>query len=222
MWVNTRGIDLDRHIHAAAVPVRAPRQLADLAAELFARPLARDRPLWQLWFVEGLEGGRVALIWKAHHAPMGGVEVTNLLRLLYDIDVPVAEQEAPPSDPGEQLPPLSRWRRVPAVDVTGVPIRIRAAARRECPGGRAGLRVPAGRWPAGEHAAVRGAEDVAQRRPGRGPQLRVRVLSLDDVKTVKNALGVKVNDVVLAVCSAALRSYLGTVASCRADRSTPP
>ena len=209
VWVDTRGIDLDRHIHAAAVPrPGTPRQLADLAAELFARPLARDRPLWQLWFVEGLEGGRVALIWKAHHALMGGVEVTNLLRLLYDIDVPVAEQEAPPSDPGEQLPSALAVAARAAVDVTGVPIRIArllgesALAAVRVSGFLLGGGRPASTLPfAGPKTSLNGAL-VADR------SCAFASLSLDDVKTVKNALGVKVNDVVLAVCSAALRSYL--------------
>ena len=210
VWVDTRGIDLDRHIHAAAVPrPGTPRQLADLAAELFARPLARDRPLWQLWFVEGLEGGRVALIWKAHHALMGGVEVTNLLRLLYDIDEPVAQQEeAPSSDPGEQLPSALAVAARAAVDVSGVPIRIArllgesALAAVRVSGFLLGGGRPASTLPfAGPKTSLNGAL-VADR------SCAFASLSLDDVKTVKNALGVKVNDVVLAVCSAALRSYL--------------
>lgn len=209
VWVDTRGFDLDRHIHAAAVPrPGTPRQLADLAGELFARPLPRDRPLWQLWFVEGLEGGRVALIWKAHHALMGGVEVTNLLRLLYDLDVPAAEQEAPPPDLDEQFPSALEVAARAAVDLGGVPVRIArllgesALAAVRVSGFLLGGGRPTGTLPfAGPRTSLNGAL-VADR------TCAFASLPLDDVKAVKNALDVKVNDVVLAVCGAALRSYL--------------
>jgi WS/DGAT/MGAT family acyltransferase len=209
VWVDTRGFDLDRHIHAAALPrPGTQRQLAELAGELFARPLPRDRPLWQLWVVEGLEGGRVALIWKAHHALMGGVEVTNLLRLLYDLDVPVSQDEAAPSDLGEQFPSLVAMLARAAVDVSAVPVRV---ARLLGESALAGVRLsrfllgggrPASTLPfAGPKTSLNGAL-VADR------TCAFTTISLDDVKTVKNALGVTVNDVVLAVCSAALRGYL--------------
>jgi WS/DGAT/MGAT family acyltransferase len=209
VWVDTAGLDLDRHIHAAAVPRPGTRrQLADLAGELFARPLPRDRPLWQLWFVEGLEDGRVALIWKAHHALMGGVEVTNLLELLYDLDDSVARETASTVDLDRQVPsPLTMVARA-AVDVSTVPVRV---ARLVGESARAAVRVsrfllgggrPASTLPfAGPRTSLNGAL-VADR------TCAFTSLSLDDVKTVKNALGVKVNDVVLAVCGAALREYL--------------
>jgi WS/DGAT/MGAT family acyltransferase len=207
VWVDTRDFDLDRHIQAAAVPrPGGQRELADLAAELLAHPLPRDRPLWQVWFVEGLEGGRVALIWKAHHALMGGVEVTNLLRLLYD--VPGGREEATPSDLSDQFPSALSMVARAAVDVSAVPVRV---ARLLGEGALAAVRVsgflrrggrPASTLPfAGPRTSLNGAL-VADR------TCAFTSLSLDDVKTVKNALGVKVNDVVLAVCGAALRSYL--------------
>jgi WS/DGAT/MGAT family acyltransferase len=208
VWVDTRGFDVDRHVHAAAVPrPGTDRQLAELAAELFARPLPRDRPLWQVWFVEGLAGGRVALVWKAHHALMGGVEVTNLLRLLYDLDVPSTREEGQ-SGLGEQFPsPVTALARA-AVDVATVPVRV---ARLLGESAVAAVRVsrfllgggrPASTLPfAGARTSLNGAL-VADR------TCAFASLPLDDVKTVKIALGVKVNDVVLAVCGAALRSYL--------------
>lgn len=209
VWVDTRGFDPDRHIHAAAVPrPGTERQLAELAGELFARPLPRDRPLWQLWFVEGLEGGRVALIWKAHHALMGGVEVTNVLRLLYDVDVPVSEGEPAPPEVGDQFPSALATVAHAALDVGTVPIRV---ARVLGEGALAAVRVsrfllgggrPASTLPfIGPRTSLNGAL-VADR------TCAFTTLPLADVKTVKNELGVKVNDVVLAVCGAALRSYL--------------
>jgi WS/DGAT/MGAT family acyltransferase len=209
VWVDTRDLDLDRHIHAAAVPRPGTmRQLADLAGELFARPLPRDRPLWQLWFVEGLEDGRVALIWKAHHALMGGVEATNLLRLLYDVDAPEAQETAAPSGPAERFPsPLAVVARA-AVDVSTLPVRV---ARLFGDGAVAAARIS---------RFLLGGGRPASTLPFTGPRTSLNgtlvadrtcaftSLSLQDVKTVKDALGVTVNDVVLAVCAAALRTYL--------------
>ncbi len=210
VWVDTRGFDVDRHIHAAAVPRPGThRQLAELAGELFARPLPRDRPLWRLWFVEGLEGGRVALIWKAHHALMGGVEATNVLRLLYDQDVVVAEEEAEPaSSASERLPSPGALMARAAVDLSTAPIRV---ARLLGESALAGAKVsrfllgggrPANTLPfAGVRTPLNGAL-VAER------TCAFASIPLDDVRAVKNAAGVKVNDVVLAVCGAALRDYL--------------
>jgi len=209
VWVDTRGFDVDRHIHAAAVPrPGTPRQLAELAGLLLASRLPRDRPLWQLWFVEGLEGGRVALVWKAHHALMGGVEATSLLRLLYDSDITVDEEGAMPSGPGEQFPSALEEMSRAAVDVSAVPVRLArlagdgalAAARVSrflLQGGRPASTLPFG----GPRTSLNGAL-------GADRACAFTSVPLDDVRTVKSALGVKVNDVVLAVCGAALRSYL--------------
>ena len=208
VWVDTGDIDLARHIHAIAVPrPGTERQLAEVAGELIARPLPRDRPLWQLWFVEGLEGGRVALIWKAHHAFMGGVEATNLLRVLYDQDVVVVPEETA-APVGEQLPSRLAVATRAAVDVSAVPVRVtqllgesaRASARVIrflIGGGRPASTLPF----VGPKASFNGAL-VADR------TCAFTSLSLDDVKAVRKALAVKVNDVVLAVCGAALRIYL--------------
>ncbi len=209
VWVDTRGFDVDRHVRAAAVPrPGTDRQLADLAAELFSHPLPRDRPLWRLWFVEGLEGGRVALIWKAHHALLGGVEVTNLLRLLYDVDVAASGDAPAASEDGEPFPSAIAMAARAAVDLTAVPVRV---ARLLGDGAVAAARVSrfllAGGRPVstlpfvGAKSSLNGAL-VAER------TCAYASIPLEDVKTVKSALGVKVNDVVLAVCGAALRSYL--------------
>ena len=107
------------------------------------------------------------------------------------------------------------------MDVTGVLIRLARLLGESALAAVRVSRVPAGRWPGHEHAAVRGPKTSLNGALVVTAAASFASSSLDDVKTVKNAPGVKVNDVVLAVCSA-LRSYPRTVASCRADRSTPP
>jgi WS/DGAT/MGAT family acyltransferase len=209
VWVEAGGFDVERHVRAAAVPrPGGRRQLAELAGELFARPLPRERPLWQLWVVEGLEGGRVALVWKVHHALMGGVEATNLLGLLYDSDVATTPEAAPPPDLDEAAPSALAVAARAAVELSAVPVRVGrllgegalATARVSAfllSGGRPASTLPF----AGARTSLNGAL-VADR------TCAFTAIPLDDVKAVKDALGVKVNDVVLAVCGAALRSYL--------------
>lgn len=209
VWVDTHAVDVDRHVHAAAIPrPGTDRQLADLVAELFARPLPRDRPLWQLWFVEGLQGDRVALVWKAHHALLGGVEVSNLLRLLFDLDVDGSQQAGATSGPAEPFPSVLATAGRAALDLTAVPLRVaRLLGESAAASARVSRFLLTGGRPAstlpfiGPRTSLNGAL-------GADRSCAFASIPLDDVKVVKDALGVKVNDVVLAVCSAALRDYL--------------
>lgn len=67
VWVDDPVFKLDYHIHRAALPAPGgEKELADVVGEILARQLNRNQPLWESWFVEGLEGGRVAFIAKTH------------------------------------------------------------------------------------------------------------------------------------------------------------
>ena len=70
------------------------RQLAETVARIFARPLDRSRPLWELYLIHGLEGGRVAMLTKLHHSMVDGVSGNEILGVLLD-----------PSPEGRELPP---------------------------------------------------------------------------------------------------------------------
>src|SRR5579872_793804 len=84
-WVEVDVLDLDAHLfkHRLPAPGRR-RQLTELCATIHAEALPRDRPLWQMHLVEGLEGGRQALIVKAHHAITDGIAGMRVARLLFD------------------------------------------------------------------------------------------------------------------------------------------
>ena len=102
-WVEHEELDLKDHIQALGVPAPGGmRELSDLAGFLFAGPLDRSRPLWQMYFVEGLQGGRVALLWKVHHSLMDGVSGAGLVEMLFDIDpVPAERPMVPVQDEAE-------------------------------------------------------------------------------------------------------------------------
>ncbi|MGH9032198.1 MAG: wax ester/triacylglycerol synthase domain-containing protein, partial [Acidimicrobiia bacterium] len=92
-WCDDPTLDLDYHLRKVAVPAPGgTRELLDLAAQCSATPLDRSRPLWEFTLVEGLEGGRTALLQKVHHAVTDGVGGLRLSLSLVDFeaDAPVA------------------------------------------------------------------------------------------------------------------------------------
>ena len=80
-WVEDPDFDLDFHIRESAIPPPGDdRKLAETVSRIFARPLDRSRPLWELYLIHGLPEGRVALLTKVHHAVVDGVSGNEILR----------------------------------------------------------------------------------------------------------------------------------------------
>jgi diacylglycerol O-acyltransferase / wax synthase len=216
-WVDDSGFDLSYHLRHVALP--HPGSIADLKSltgHVLSQHLDRNRPLWEMWVIEGLEGDRFALLSKVHHCMVDGVAGANLLTLLFS------------PDPEEGLGRAPSWTPRPAPGA--LDLLVGEAAQRLRAGGnllrwvgavasapRAGL---AGALGVG--TAVAQALDAALRLPGPtdlnrpiGPHRRVewQSLELDSVKRVKERLGGTVNDVVLATVTGALHRFLGTRAS---------
>src|SRR3954449_41031 len=96
-WIEDPDFDLDFHIRESAVPPPGgDRQLAEVVSRIFARPLDRSRPLWELYLIQGLSEGRVAVFTKIHHAVVDGVSGNELVSVLLD-----------PSPEGRELPPAA-------------------------------------------------------------------------------------------------------------------
>src|SRR4051812_43472241 len=84
-WAEDPDFDLDFHIRETAVPPPgSDRQLAETAARLFGRPLDRNRPLWELYVIEGLQDGRVAVLTKIHHSVVDGISGNEIMTTLLD------------------------------------------------------------------------------------------------------------------------------------------
>lgn len=233
-WVEDPDFDLDFHIREAAIPPPGDdHQLAETVSRIFARPLDRSRPLWELYLIHGLPDGRVALLTKVHHAVVDGVSGNEILTVLLD-----------PSPEGKEIPPDPRGgpenhgERVPsdlemlARGVAGLPLQpLRALkalpttlpALTEVPGANAFPVVPALskglsklRGLAGAPTSPEILEITSARAPktsfnGRiSPHRRFAFgsLSLDTVKAIKNELGITVNDVVVTLCASAVRQWL--------------
>ena len=209
LWVEDPDVDLDFHIRRHALPTPGGNaELADLAGAITGLPLDRRRPLWEIHVIEGLQSGYIALLGKMHHAAVDGVSGAELFVNLFDL---TPEPERRPT--GEAPQP----ERIPN-DVEMVTHAVMSQARRSL-----GLPALVGRTArtmsqlVGRH---RDPETVAGAVPLTAPRVPWSAaitphrsvafarVSLDEVKAVKNAFGVKVNDVVLALVGLSLRRYL--------------
>src|SRR5919106_5728024 len=93
-WVDDPHLNLRYHVRATALPSPGSEdQLRALAGRVFSQQLDRDKPLWEIWLVEGLEGGRFALLSKTHHALVDGVAGMDLATVLFDLQPTPAKVE---------------------------------------------------------------------------------------------------------------------------------
>ena len=107
-WVDDEHFDISLDVRQATVPAPGgKRQLSKLAAEIFAQPLDRSRPLWEAWLLDGLKGGRCAVLSKVHHCVVDGVGGNDLMTVLFDL-----RPDAPKPEPEPWQPKPSRRRSI--------------------------------------------------------------------------------------------------------------
>src|SRR5215210_2232370 len=101
-WVDDPHLNLRYHVRSTALPAPgSEKQLRDLAGRVFAQQLDRDKPLWEIWLVEGLEGDRFAMLSKTHHALVDGVSGVDIMSVLFD----TSAEPAAPTDTGDRWLP---------------------------------------------------------------------------------------------------------------------
>lgn len=232
-WFDDPVFDLEFHIRELALPAPGDdRQLAEQVARLHSRPLDRGRPLWELYLIQGLSGGRVAIMTKIHHAAVDGVSGGELLSVLLDPDPnprtlerlepaqrPPRRGDPVPGQVGLLLRGLLGLARQPLRALAATPRTLphldQVPTVRMLPGARAlaagsALLTGARRRDGGvlERTNLRAPRTRFNRRIGPHRRFAFASVPLADVKAVKNAMGVTVNDVVLALSAGVLRRRL--------------
>ena len=215
MWADDPEFDLRRHIHRCVAPAPGGRADVDrMIGDIAAHPLPRHKPLWETTVIEGLESGRVAFVTKIHHAVADGVAAAELLANVTGPTPDAAQAEGDPPHPspedwqGEPLPGKLALFRVGLIErlrmllllpqLVGRTIRnlVAVARRRRGPGVNAPrpvLDTPVTPF----NRSLTAARSFAS-----------TSLDFRRVRDVKRQLDVTINDILLAMVSGALRTYL--------------
>ena len=211
VWADDPHFDIGYHVRHTALPGPGDDAMFNrLMGRLMSQPLDRERPLWEAWLVEGLAGGRWALIFKVHHSMVDGIAGVQLLTVLLDI-VPDTESAnpqpwTPRPEPAGVSKVLDAWAGL-AADTATTAWRLMGAVSHPT---RAVTSVT---------STVRGLSGYL-RNLGVTPHLATEgnigphrawahaTASLDEVKTIRTAFGGTVNDVVLAAVTGSFRNLL--------------
>ena len=213
VWVDDPHLNLAYHVRHTSLPEPgSEQQLRTLAARIFSQQLDRSKPLWEIWLVEGLEGGRFAVVGKTHHAMVDGVSGVDITTVLYDME----------KEPDETPRALEPW--IPEPEPSGAqllgeallertiyPREIARGLRRMIRGPRRALQkatemaLAAGTFAWTGIAAPSSPFNFEVGTHRRFTWVRA---SLGDMKRVKNELGGTVNDVILAAVAGALGRYM--------------
>jgi diacylglycerol O-acyltransferase / wax synthase len=213
LWIDDPTFNLEYHLRHSALPAPGTeQQLYRLAARIASQQLDRSKPLWECWFVEGLEDGRFALIFKTHHALVDGVSGVDLATVLFDLSP--APQPQPELDPWQPRPEPSSTELLAAgiagITKTALNVAEKAAVAATNPAHAVDVLREAAEgigeilW-AGLNPAPETPLNVDI-----GPHRRYAIVrnQLADFRYVKGVLGGTVNDVVLTVVSGALARWL--------------
>ena len=214
VWVDDEDFDVTYHVRRSALPRPGTNaQLRELVGRLQSRQLDRSRPLWEIYLVEGLEGGRVGIITKTHHAMVDGVTAVDIGTVI--LDATPQPREIPDDAWSPRHEPGAAALVVGAVsELVKRPTQAMDTARSAVVDARA---------TAGKAANVASgvlSSVVSMARPAPSSPLNVRIgaqrrfgmaaTDLDDYKRVRKSHGGTINDVVLATVAGALRSWLLT------------
>jgi len=200
-WERVEHFDIDAHLRHATLPAPGDdAQLNEWLGDFWSHRLDRRQPLWEMTLLDGLEGGRWAIVSKTHHCLVDGVGSLDIGHLLLST-TPDAAPDPHPLPPAGDEHDNGRFWLSPGLMLRGARASIGAA-----------------RHPQETLERVRAAVELIVREdviPAPSTSINVATTGgrrfttvhtdLDELKTLKNRLGGTVNDVVLAVCAGALR-----------------
>jgi diacylglycerol O-acyltransferase len=211
-WIDDPDLDIDSHLHRVVLEAPADeRALANVVGEIASSPLPRDRPLWEVWVIEGLADGRVAILVKMHHSTIDGVSGANIMGRLLDLEpTPPRRCESPHEWRAKTTPSPLELLSQSMISRLSEPLDL----ARLVPVTAWRLATTAWRFRRRETDAPSAAIPFTAPRTSFNTTITARRsvaftdVSLSDIKMVKNSFGVTVNDVVTAVVGGALRHYL--------------
>lgn len=227
-WVDDGTFDIEYHVRELALPAPgSDRQLAEQVSRIIGRQLDRARPLWEVYVIGGLDDGRVAVLTKMHHAAVDGVSGAEVMSILLDAST---DSESDPARPvaAEPFPSDLEMLGRGLVGLMCQPLRVMRAGPTALPHLDAVPTIrhlPGVKLVARTSRAIRRAVPAPNATPAPGsditaprtrfqarvsPHRRVAFgsMSLREVKAIKNTFGCTVNDVVVAICTSGLRSWL--------------
>ncbi len=209
LWVNDDDFDIDRHVHRMGLPSPGgEKELSELAAHVAGIQLDRSRPLWEMYVVEGLASGKVAVVSKMHHATVDGVSGSNMISFLCSLepDSPMLAPEETKAGKTSRAPSDAELVARAVVTTLGKPVQLAkmvapttSLLARTVERARAGtaMAAPLTAPRTSFNGTITGHRSVAY-----------ADLDLDTIRQIKSATGTTVNDVVLAISGGALRRYL--------------
>jgi WS/DGAT/MGAT family acyltransferase len=223
-WVDDEDFDLDFHVREIALPKPgSDKQLADQVARIFSRPLDRARPLWEVYVIQGLKSGHTAMLTKIHHAVIDGLSGAEIMGLLLDLTPEGRELDAPDPDgdgDGAGRPSTAGMLARGLLGVPRYPLRALRSLPRTVPNidetpfavlpGASTVSKVAGRLLGTDRDRVALRAPKTRFSGQLSPHRRFAFgkLKLEEVKAVKNAHGVTVNDVIVSICAGAVRRWL--------------
>ncbi|TCC30777.1 wax ester/triacylglycerol synthase family O-acyltransferase [Kribbella speibonae] len=220
-WIES-DVELDYHVREVALPAPGnDEQLREQVARIFSRPLDRGRPLWEMYLIQGLAGGRSAVLTKIHHAIADARAGVQILTALTDATPWPRRRAASPPRPAPP-PPASLTMllrglrgavRQPVRAVSGLPAALTGMDELPVFGTMPGVRLLGAttafvRRKRRHTAIARAPRTSFNRRISRQRRIGFATVALDDVRLVKNHFAVSVNDVVMAMSAGALRRWL--------------
>jgi diacylglycerol O-acyltransferase len=214
VWVDDEDFDVTYHVRRSALPKPGTdAQLRELVGRVQGRQLDRNRPLWEIYLVEGLQGGRIGIVTKTHHALVDGVSAVDIATVI--LDVTPQPRQVPADDWSPSREPGAVSLMAGAVgDLVKRPTQAVDTARLAVVDARATLgkvTTVAG----GVLSSVRSMASPAPDSPlnvaiGEQRRFGMAKTDLEDYKRIRASHGATVNDVVLATVSGALRTWLLT------------
>lgn len=211
VWVDDTHFNLEYHVRNTALPAPGDEEkLKRLVARIMSQQLDRSKPLWEMWFAEGLPGGRFALISKTHHCLIDGVSGTDIMTILLDMTDEPEQPEVVPWRPAPEPTPDQLLVEALKERITSPAEAVRSLQSVVLDPAKLPNRIVEGAKALGAFIGRSFSAPPSSVNQSIGPHRRWETVltDLDDFKRVKDSLGGTVNDVVLTVVTGGLRYLL--------------